>query len=48
MTRLYESGVEEQQIMERTEYRSLEDVRSYKRTSDKQRQALSDVLNRDD
>ena len=47
-TRLYESGVEEQQIMERMGHRSLEGVRSYKRTSDKQRQALSDVLNRDD
>ena len=47
-TRLYESGVDEQQIMERTGHRSLEGVRSYKRTSDKQRQALSDVLNRED
>ena len=48
ITRLYESGVEEQQIMERMGYQSLEDVQSYKRTSDKQRQALSDVLNRGD
>ena len=45
-TGLYESGVDEQQIMEQTGQRSLEGVRSYKRTSDKQRQALSDVLNR--
>ena len=33
-TQLYQSGyVEEQQIMERTGYRSTEAVRSYKRTS---------------
>ena len=31
-TRLYESGVNEQLIMERTGHRSLEGVRSYKRT----------------
>ena len=37
----------EQQIMERTGHRSLEGVRSYKRTSDRQRRALSDVLNRE-
>ena len=35
----------EQQIMERTGHRSLEGVRSYKRTSEQQRQALSDILN---
>ena len=46
-TRLYEKGVDEQQIMERTGHRSLEGVRSYKRTSDRQRRALSDVLNRE-
>ena len=46
-TRLYEKGVDEQQIMERTRHRSLEGVRSYKRTSDRQRRALSDVLNRE-
>ena len=33
------------QIMERTGHRSLEGVRSYKRTSEQQRQALSDILN---
>ena len=44
-SRLYQSGVEEQQIMERTGHRSLEGVRSYKRTSDEQREALSDILN---
>lgn len=45
-TRLYQSGVDEQQIMERTGHRSLEGVRSYKRTSRQQREALSDILNR--
>ena len=44
-SRLYQSGVEEQQVMERTGHRSVEGVRSYKRTSDQQRQALSDILN---
>ena len=32
--------------MERTGHRSLEGVRSYKRTCDEQRIALSDILNR--
>ena len=44
-TRLYQSGVDEQLVMERTGHRSLEGVRSYKRTSDTQCQALSDILN---
>ena len=44
-TRLYQAGVEEQLIMERTGHRSIEGVRSYKRTSDGQREATSDVLN---
>lgn len=43
---LYQAGVDEQLIMERTVQRSLEGVRSYKRTCDKQRIALSDILNR--
>lgn len=45
-TRLYQSGVDEQLVMERTGHRSLEGVRSYKRTSDEQREALSDILNK--
>ena len=45
-TRLYQSGVDEQLVMERTGHRSLDGVRSYKRTSDSQREALSDILNR--
>ena len=44
-TRLYRSGIDEQLVMERTGHRSLEGVRSYKRTSNQQREALSDVLN---
>ncbi len=44
-SRLYQSGVDEQLVMERTGHRSLEGVRSYKRTSDAQREALSDILN---
>ena len=31
--------------MERTGHRSIEGIRSYKRTSDAQREALSDILN---
>ena len=37
--------MDEQLVMERTGHRSLECVRSYKRTSDLQREALSDILN---
>ena len=44
-SRLYHSGVDEQLVMERTGHRSLEGVRSYKRTSDQQRETLSDILN---
>ena len=46
-TRLYRSGIDEQLVMERTGHRSLDGVRNYKRTSDQQRQVLSDVLNMD-
>jgi hypothetical protein len=45
-TRLYQSGVDEQLVMERTGHRSIEGIRSYKRTSDTQREALSDILNK--
>ena len=44
-TRLFQAGVDEQLIMERTGHRSLDGVRSYKRTSPEQRQALSDIVN---
>ena len=44
-SRLYQSGVDEQLMMERTGHQSIEGVRSYKRTSDQQREALSNLLN---
>ena len=44
-SRLYQSGVDEQLVMERTGHQSLTGVRSYKRTSDEQREALSDIMN---
>ena len=44
-SRLYQSGVDEQLVMERTGHQSLTGVRSYKRTSDEQRVALSDIMN---
>ena len=44
-TRLYQAGVDEQLVMERTGHRSLEGVRSYKRTSQVQQENLSDILN---
>ena len=44
-TRLYQVGVDEQLIMERTGHCSLEGVRSYKHTSESQKEAVSDLLN---
>ena len=44
-TRLYQAGVDEQLVIEMTGHRSLEGVRSYKRTSDQQRETLSDIFN---
>ena len=44
-SRLYHHGVEEQLVMEPTGHRRLEGVRSYKRTSNTQRQSLSNILN---
>ena len=43
-TRLYQSGVDEQLIMEQTGHRSVQGVRSYKRTSTEQQKSVSDVL----
>ena len=42
-TRLYLSGIDEQLVMERTGHRSTEGVRSYKRTSSEQQEAVSDI-----
>ena len=45
-TQLHQSGcVEEQEIMERIRHRSLEAVRSYKKSSNDQLQQVSDILN---
>ena len=44
-SRLDQAGIDEQLVMEVTGHRSLEGVRSYKRTSDTQREVLSDILN---
>ena len=44
-TRLFQAGVDEQLIMEKTGHTSLDGVRSYKRTSSTQQQCLSDILN---
>ena len=43
-TRLYHQGVDEQLIMKRTGHRSLERVRSYKRTDEDQEKAISKLL----
>ena len=43
-TRLYQAGVDEQLIMEKTGHRSLEGLRSYKRTNMEQQKNLSDIL----
>ena len=42
-TCLYQDGVDEQLIMEKTGHRSLEGVRSYKRTNMEQQENLSDI-----
>ena len=44
-TRLFQAGVDEQLIMERTAHRSVDGVWSYKRTNQEQRLSLSDVMN---
>ena len=44
-TRLYQSGVDEQLVMERMGHRSIDGIRSYKRTADFQRENISDILN---
>jgi len=44
-TRLFEAGVDEQLIMQRTGHRSVKGVRSYKRMTDSLRKQTSDVLN---
>ena len=43
-TRLYQAGIDEQLIMERTGHHSLEGVRSYKRTNSEQQENISDII----
>ena len=43
-TRLFQSGVDEQLIMSHTGHRSVDGVRSYKRISEEQKKAVSNVL----
>ena len=45
-TRLYQAGIDEQLIMERTGHRNLDGVRGYKHSSMSQKEVLSDILNR--
>ena len=44
-TRLFNAGADEQLIMERTGHRSVDGVRSYKRTSVQLTEDVSDILN---
>ena len=41
--RLYQSGVDEQLVMERTGHRSIDGIRSYKRTADFQRENIFEL-----
>ena len=43
-SRLYHKGIDEQLIMERTGHRSIEGVRSYKRTHEQQQIEVSNIL----
>ena len=44
-TRLFDEGVDEQLIVDRTGHSSTDGVSTYKRTSDKLKELTSDVLN---
>ena len=43
-SRLYRKGIDEQLIMERTGHRSIEGIRSYKRTDQQQQIEVSNIL----
>ena len=45
VTRLFQSGIDEQLIMSRTGHRSIDGIRKYKRISNEQKEATSEVLN---
>ena len=44
-TRLFQSGIDEQLIMDRTGHRSVDGIRRYKRVSEDQKQETSNILN---
>lgn len=44
-TRLFQNGVDEQLIMARTGHRSTDGIRAYKRISEEQQKAVSEILN---
>ena len=45
-TRLFQAGVDEQLIMERTGHHSTDGIQTYKRSSAEQEEAISDILSR--
>ena len=45
-TRLFQAGVDEQLIMEKTGHHSTDGIRTYKRSSTEQQEAISDILSR--
>ena len=45
-TRLFQAGIDEQLIMERTGHHSTDGIRTYKRSSAEQQKAISDILSR--
>ena len=44
-TRLYQAGIDEQIVMDHTGHKSVDGIRSYKRTSETQRKNVSNILN---
>lgn len=46
-TRLFQSGIDEQLIMDRTGHRSLDGIRAYKRVSEDQEKEVSSILNKE-
>ena len=47
-TRLFQSGTDEQLIMDRTGHRSIDGIRAYKRISQDQEKEVSSVLNKEE
>ena len=46
-TRLFQSGADEQLIMDRTGHRSVDGIRAYKRVSEEQEKEVSSILNKE-